>query len=231
MVSVIIACTEEPTECLSHLKSLKPKPQIIVVNSDGSPGSKRDFGADKAKGDILAFIDADAYPDRDWIKEALIIFKKYPKIVAVGGPGITPPQDSVAQKISGLIYESTPIGYRYKPQLPKFVSELPSCNLFIRKKVFDKIGGFNCNIYPGEDSLLCKKLLKYGKILYTPTVIVYHHRREFPWGHLNQVFRYGKMRGTLLVGQVVTYLTYLGGLCVSCMCQTVIHSKGKEKRK
>jgi GT2 family glycosyltransferase len=178
------------------------------VNSDGSPGWKRDFGADKAKGNILAFIDADAYPDRDWIKEALYIFKKYPKVVAVGGPGITPPQDSVAQKISGLIYESTPISYRYKPQLPRFVKELPSCNLFVRKSVFNKVGGFDCSFYPGEDSVLCAKLLKHGKILYSPLVVVYHHRRSFPWGHWKQVANYGRMRGILIYGLVTTVIVY-----------------------
>jgi hypothetical protein len=206
-VSIIIVSVKEPKECVKKCQEYFPKAQIIMVLGTEAPGIKRDFAAQRAQGSILAFIDSDAYPHPEWLKNALIALKSL-KVVAVGGIGLTPPEDSVNQKISGLIYESTPIGYRYRPDRKRFVKEMPSCNLIIKKKYFLKAGGFGVSFFPGEDSVLCAKLLKYGKILYDPTVIVYHHRRPFPFGHWKQLSNYGKMRGTLFWGQISTYIVY-----------------------
>jgi hypothetical protein len=57
--------------------------------------------------------------------------------------------------------------------------------------------GFSTDFWPGEDTKLClditKKLGK--KIVYDPSVLVYHHRRPLFKGHLNQVANYALHRG------------------------------------
>jgi cellulose synthase/poly-beta-1,6-N-acetylglucosamine synthase-like glycosyltransferase len=47
-----------------------------------------------AKGEICAFIDSDARPEKNWLKNALPYLSD-PEVVAVGGPGLTPPEDSL----------------------------------------------------------------------------------------------------------------------------------------
>ena len=46
------------------------KIRIIKTGAIG-PAEKRDFSLKYAKGEILAFIDDDAYPDKDWLKNSL----------------------------------------------------------------------------------------------------------------------------------------------------------------
>jgi len=76
------------------------------------------------------------------------------------------------------------------------IDDWPSVNLMIRISEFEKVGGFDCKFWPGEDTKLCLNLKKLGKkMLYIPTMIVWHHRREGLFAHLKQVGAYGLHRG------------------------------------
>src|SRR4030043_349044 len=44
----------------------------FVVSGPVDPAVKRNLGAKKAKGKILAFLDDDAYPAADWLKRDLL---------------------------------------------------------------------------------------------------------------------------------------------------------------
>lgn len=165
------------------------------------PGEKRDIGIKASKGEIIAFIDDDVYPEQQWLKKAVEIFESSNDIGAVGGPAATPPHDSFLKQVSGLIYSSFMGGggyrYRYMAESRRFVDDYPSCNLIIKKDVLKKIGGFNTEFWPGEDTVICLKIVRdlKLKIVYDPEVFVYHHRRDFFPGHINQVVNYAAHRG------------------------------------
>jgi cellulose synthase/poly-beta-1,6-N-acetylglucosamine synthase-like glycosyltransferase len=171
----------------------------VVVTDKLGQGYKKDLGVAHASGEICAFIDDDAYPSRDWIKNAVKYFNDL-DVVAVGGPGITPPNDSLMQKASGLIY-SLAIGggkfsHRYVAKETDNVDELPGYNLFVRKSFLKEIGGINVDYRSGEDSILSQRIVKQEKkFRYASDVIVYHHRRPLFTGHLKQVATYALHRG------------------------------------
>jgi cellulose synthase/poly-beta-1,6-N-acetylglucosamine synthase-like glycosyltransferase len=165
------------------------------------PGEKRDIGINLSKGEIAAFIDDDVFPKKQWLKRAVEIFESGAQIGAVCGPAATPENDTYFRKVSGFIYSSFLGGggyrYRYMPEKPRFVDDYPSCNLLIRRDVLKKVGGFNTEFWPGEDTVICLKIVKdlKLKIAYDPDVFVYHHRRDFFAGHMNQVTNYALHRG------------------------------------
>lgn len=172
----------------------------IVPTGNVTPPEKRDIGAGSAKGEILAFLDDDAYPVKDWLTKAVGIFKQDADIACVCGPAITPESDSILQKASGLVYESVLVSgnhiFRYTPKRKRDVHDFPSCNLLIKKDVFKKVGGFNKPFWPGEDTFLCLNVLNLGKkMIYDPDVLVFHHRRSMFRGHLSQIKNYGLHRG------------------------------------
>lgn len=176
-----------------------PKVRLILTGlKNTGPAEKRDIAIKKANGKICAFIDDDAYPDKNWLNEAISWFSNK-KIVAVGGPGITPKEDNYWQKIAGYIVESYlcagEVQYRFYPSSRRFVNDYPAYNLLVLTSVLKKVGGYGCNFYGGEDTFLCMKLIKYGDIVYDPKVLVYHHRRNFPWAHLKQISNVGLHRG------------------------------------
>lgn len=176
-----------------------PKTKIIPTGNVG-PAEKRDKGAMLAKGKFLAFIDDDAFPSRDWLKNALPFFKFY-DVAAVCGPGVTPPGDSIFQQVSGSFSASLlgggPYIYRFIPQKEREVDDFPSMNLLVRKSDFLKVNGFDTNFWPGEDTKFCHDLVHTlrKKIIYHPSVLVYHHRRAIFTAHLQQNGRYGLHRG------------------------------------
>ena len=72
----------------------------IVPSFENNPSLKRNLGAKASRRNILAFLDDDAYPQRNWLEYALVNFSD-PEVVAVGGPAVTPAQDNLRQQASG----------------------------------------------------------------------------------------------------------------------------------
>lgn len=164
------------------------------------PAQKRNLAVRDAKGEILIFIDDDAYPRADFFK---ILDQDFgdENIVAVGGPAMTPKESKFWQRVSGATFLSSLSGgfpERYRPYgKKKFVADWPTVNLSIRKKAFEELGGFVGDYWPGEDTKLGFDLLtkKNARILYDPELIVYHHRREGLVKHVKQISAYGLHRG------------------------------------
>lgn len=176
-------------------------PRIRLIPSDRvGPGAKRDIGGKEAKGEILVFLDDDSYPQSDLLDVADRYFADA-GVVAIGGPGITPPHDSFWQRVSGAMFLSRLSGGAPERYVPvgsvREVDDWPSVNLMVRKDDFLAVGGFDTPFWPGEDTKLCLSLIKNtGKrILYVPELIVWHHRREGLLRHLKQVGAYGLHRG------------------------------------
>ena len=229
-ISIIIPCQridKHTKECLNYCLKLDYQNFEIILLPDDKPKQKLSFDTDKimilptgavkpsikrnlairnSRADILAFIDADAYPVSNWLKAALKYFDDE-NIGIVGGPNITPPADSLTQKASGEIFSSvvgtglTSLRYlarsKFRRGLP--VKEMPSCNLLVRRDLAEKIGGFDGKFLTGEDSKFCFQVRKLGKkIINAPDVIVYHHRRRLFGGHFKQVWIYGRDKAWLI---------------------------------
>ncbi|MBA7628100.1 putative mycofactocin biosynthesis glycosyltransferase MftF [subsurface metagenome] len=219
-VSIIIPVKESNEnlqECLKHCCRLDYPDYEIIVLPDGEeklsypqvkviptgtigPSEKRDIGIKYAQGEILAFLDDDAFPTKDWLKRAIKNFGDE-DVVAVGGPAITPESDNLRQKASGLVYSSFlasgPNTYRYIPKRKCLVDDYPSCNFLVRKSIIENIGGFGSKFWPGEDTKLCLHITQdlNKKIIYDPEVLIHHHRRPLYGRHLRQVANYALHRG------------------------------------
>lgn len=172
----------------------------IIPTHLSDPAIKRDVGGKKAKGEILAFLDDDAYPFKNWLKKATRHFQDE-KVAAVGGPGITPKNESFSKKLSGAVFESFLGGGKARERYLKVgkikkVDDWPTVNFLIRKALFQKVGGFDTKFWPGEDTKLGIDIINLNKkIIYDPNVLVYHHRRDLLYPHLKQVYSYGVHRG------------------------------------
>jgi len=178
-------------------------PKLKIIHYSGRyqpPANKRDHGGKVARGEILAFIDDDAYPDPNWLKNLVKNFSD-DDIAAVGGPGVTPPTAGFLEKASGWM-SASPLGagpytYRFLPGQRNYIDDYPSMNLAVRKEDFLAVGGYDSHYWPGEDTKLCLDLVYKlkKKIIYDPKVVVYHHRRPLWKPHLKQNGNFGLHRG------------------------------------
>lgn len=153
-----------------------------------------------AKGEILAFLDDDAFPSENWLTKMVPHFESK-NIAGVGGPGVTPPNVGWQEQASGWA-SASPAGaglytYRFLGSHRQFVDDFPSMNLAVRKTDFNNVGGFDSHFWPGEDTKLCLDLTQKlnKKIIYDPEVLVYHHRRPIFKSHLIQNGNFGLHRG------------------------------------
>ena len=172
----------------------------VIPSGPVGPAIKRNIGVENSDAEIIAFVDADAFPDYSWLKSAVPYFED-DTVAAVCGPAVTPARDSKRQQASGLIYSATLVSgtttFRYTYRAYREVDDYPTCNLLVRRSDFDQVGGFHSEFWPGEDTVLCHKLTQdLGKrIVYVPTVAVSHHRRPVYRAHLRQVYSYARHRG------------------------------------
>jgi glycosyltransferase involved in cell wall biosynthesis len=221
-ISVVIACpqgSEVLDECIRALEAQVYRNFEVIVLPDGEldlgkrmidlkiiptgkvrPAEKRNLGIKESKGSIVAFIDDDAYPDVHWLEYAIRYFGD-DTIGAVGGPGVTPPNDPYLARVGGRAYDNILLSgnyrYRYKAGgVKRDVDDYPSCNLLVRTDILRKINGYRTDFWPGEDTLLCKDIIDSGyRIVYDPWVVVNHHRRSLFGPHLRQLGRYAFHRG------------------------------------
>lgn len=201
----------------------------IIETGIVTPGKKRDLALRYSKGDVYAFIDDDAYPCKEWLNNALTILEDE-TIGGVGGPAITAKTENIYEMASGKVFESFMCNgvfkYRYLPTTRKDVDDIPSVNLIVKKDIFEKVGGFDCNYYPGEDTKLCMKIINEGKrLVYDPCILVYHHRRPLFVKHIKQIANYAKHRGYFAKSHFRTSLKFsyfIPSLFIICLILGII---------
>jgi glycosyltransferase involved in cell wall biosynthesis len=192
----IIVVLDFETENLFKNEKIK-----YIFSGIKSPGDKRNIGVENSVGEIIAFLDDDAYPSIEWLYNAQNILNTNLDYIGVCGPSLTPDESTLLEKIGGYIYESFlasgPTRFRHLALKHRLVEDYPSVNLIVRKKAFVEVGGFDTKYWPGEDTKFCLDLTnKFGKkIYYSPLLIVFHFRRNVFHPHLIQLSRYASHRG------------------------------------
>jgi len=186
-----------------NIDPLMSSDNVIGLNvSNESPGYKRNVAIARASGEICAFIDDDAFPHPDWLRNSVRYFED-PSIGAVCGPGISPHDESLMERASSAVLASYlgtgPARCRYTPCKQKLIRDVaPACNLLVRRDLLLKIGSFPVGIRAADDALVSAKIRNQGKkILYANDVIVYHKRRPLFIPLIRQIGNYAFYRGFL----------------------------------
>jgi len=195
----LIFIGDKPTKLIEKHseRAVKAGINMVVEYTPVAAGQKRNIGAKKAKGDLIAFTDDDTILREDWIKNSIKHLVENKGYVGVGGPNYTPKEELPFAKAVGRIFGSKFLfSFRYTIGYSKAkeIAHNPTCNYIIKKDIVNEIK-FHETLWPGEDSEFDIRVLKAGyKILYAPDVVVWHHRRPRPTAFLKQMFNYGKTR-------------------------------------
>ena len=180
---------------IKKLKKFKFKIKILI-SRNGNMSKKRNLAAKKFGSKFLAFIDSDASPCKNWLKESEKKLKSK-KIEIIGGPNLPFKNQTFWQKLSYYCKRSffitahyNFINYRSKSRYCKF---LHSSNFIISKNFYNLVNGMDENLYIGEDHDFFHRLnekIKDLKVYFDKNVFVYHEDREFKF-FLMQRFCYG----------------------------------------
>ena len=184
--------TDDTYKALKRLKKKnKLKLQILKQNRNG-PAAARNLGAKKAKGEILAFTDADCFAPKEWLKDLVKAYKKFPEVVGVGGP-LEPSKNNIFAKI-----EKFKNKYFHKMEKDIIIGkeEVPvgfTNNMSYKASIFKKFGGFDETFDKpaGEDFDLKQRICKAGyKVAYTPNPIMHMEPYDLNY-FLRQILKRG----------------------------------------
>lgn len=208
--SVAVVTYERPTfvaRCLDHLLAqTAPPSEIIVVDSSpgdetrrlvgerfptvryevcpagrGATATARNIGYTLTTGEVLAFIDDDAYAEPDWL-ERLLPFFEDPAVGGVGGRQIRHQPGELEEGIDaiGLLRaDGTLTGhFAADPGRPLRVDHLLGANMSFRRAALERIGGIRDG-YRGtcirEETDLCLQVTAAGyRLVYAPDAVVEH---------------------------------------------------------
>ena len=203
-LSIIIPVKPEGyVKALDAVKLLDyPDDRLEVFIAEGcQPSKQRNEAAKKTSGEILYFLDDDSCPHSYNLRRLAEHFAKS-NVAAVGGPSITPQEDSFIQHCFSAIFTS-PFGgagvrkryMRAGAARETSEKELILCNLAIRASVYRKMGGLNEKLYPNEENELMARIINSGGILiHDPDIYVYRSQRKNIVKFARQIFNYGRGR-------------------------------------
>lgn len=169
----------------------------VLVTGDLTIAEKRNIAIDHfGSADYFAFIDSDAYPEKEWLKNGVAFLDNTPEAWAVGGPNIPPNDEPFHQRVVGNALRSFlvsgPLHFTKTRSTSRKCPSLHTCNLIIPRKTFDVIGGFDKSLFTGEDRNLCDRIRATGKdIWFRQDVVVYHHSRPLWMPLFRQRLTYG----------------------------------------
>ncbi len=187
--------TDDTEKILSGYNNIK------VLRTEGvGPSKARNIAILQARGEFIAFTDADCIVERNWMEELLKGFLD-DKVAGVGGSQKSPEDDSWFGKrvqefffIFGFVTEYVKSGAEIRA-----TNHNPTCNSMYRKAVLIEAGGFLESLWPGEDVDLDYRIKKKGyRFIFNPAAVVYHYRSADIKKFSSMMFRYGKSQGFLV---------------------------------
>jgi GT2 family glycosyltransferase len=216
----VVVCTFNGSatlaECLDGLTRLDYPDYEVIVVDDGSTDASAEIAADRgvqvirtenrglsaarnsgllaATGEIVAYIDDDAWPDPAWLKY-LALGLRDGDHVGVGGPNLPVPDDGpVAEAVA-----NAPGGPVHVLLTDTVAEHIPGCNMAFRREWLLAIGGFDAQFrVAGDDVDVCWRLQERGWTLgFHPAAMVWHHRRASLRGFWRQQRGYGRAEALL----------------------------------
>ncbi len=179
---VMVVDSSQSTDTARLVRERFPEVRYEVCPAGfGAMATARDIAYRKTGGEVLAFVDDDAFAEPEWLEHLLPVFAD-PEVGAVGGRQIRGQPGELTDgvdQIGRLRDDGTLTGnFAADPGAPVAVDHLLGANMAFRRSVLDELGGIRDG-YTGtcvrEETDLCLRVRAAGfRLVYTPDAVVEH---------------------------------------------------------
>ena len=197
----LLVAADADEEVAATVRAYFPDAEVCLVNKS-LPGAARNLLVERARGDLLLFLDDDVTVDERLLERLTALARRHPEVGVFGGPNDTPRGSSQFQVTQGAVLASIvgsgPVRRRYGSHPARLADErfFTLCNLAIRREVMVP---FADDLVCAEENGVLAELAHRGvAMLYDPGLVAYHERRATLRGFLVQMHKYGRGRGQLL---------------------------------
>ncbi len=184
----ILVVDDGSTDVTADIARRYPRIRLVSIPHAGLAAARNE-GFRAARGNLIAYLDSDAYPSPEW-PYYLALGMDGRKVGGVGGPNVPPPDDPpTAQQVA-----RAPGGPVHVLLSDERAEHVPGCNMAFWKPVLEEVGGFD-PVYTaaGDDVDFCWRVLdRAWEIAFHPAALVWHHRRADVRGYLRQQWSYGR---------------------------------------
>jgi glycosyltransferase involved in cell wall biosynthesis len=179
-IEVIVA--DDGSQALDEQRLLAVLPTVVI--SRGIPQGSyaaRNRGACASHGPVLAFCDADCQPDPDWLAEGIRGLEEA-DIVAGAVRFHAPARPTIWTLLDVDAFLDQEWRARH--------GSAATANLFVRREVYDNLGGFDSSLPSGGDSDFVSRATRAGnRLAYSPGAVVFHRSRDDWRSFFDKVWR------------------------------------------
>jgi GT2 family glycosyltransferase len=189
----VLLVDDGSTDDTSYIAAQFPWVRYIHQSNQGLSHA-RNTGAAAAKGEVFAYTDSDCMVDPDWLYYLIgtLVSGDY---AGVGGPNVTPPAKNWIQ----ACVAAAPGGPSHVLLTDVVAEHIPGCNMAFYRWAFEGVGGFDTEYRKaGDDVDFCWRIQQAGWVIsFSPTAIVWHHRRFTLRAFFRQQDGYGEAESLL----------------------------------
>lgn len=192
---VIVDDNSDDAETQLALEQLSSIDRVSILKNSGrrGAGSSRNLGVSAARGDWIVFLDADDWMLPDSIQLRIEAMAKSPGIEWIGGDFSTQNRDGSSVATGRFecnlntypflksAYEGGRKPVRLQRPVREFLHQTPTNTItgMMTKRLFEEVGGYNCNLLRQQDYHLFLRLSVIADFLYVPQLVARVRLHDF----------------------------------------------------
>jgi len=181
----VIVVDDRSTDRTREVVRAREFARLVAMPRHGGSYAARNLGLDHARGEVMAFTDADCRPAPDWLESGLADLDAYSADLLSGHVDVPLRAHPSVTEVVDVCWHLDQVRFFR-------MGFAATANLFVRRAVFEQVGGFNGRLTSNGDCEFCLRATAHDlELAYSARAVVAHPPRTRPSQAVRKAFRLG----------------------------------------